>query len=248
MHTAHCTHNQSARLILLAVLLGASLFAACSKPDSVVSNAPPTPAVAAASTPEAAATPATATPSLSPSVAPATSPAVAATPGAATSPAATPPAEGNTQRISSLKTIATTQPMETPKPEPTPTPAPTPEIKRDASGKIIQEWQAPAEYAGMRNPLAAKADAAKYGQYFYGQVCADCHGREGLGNGPLARLKGRQATNLASEMVQANTDGELFYKVSNPRLPHPKLQARLTDEQRWYIVSYLRTMRPAKKK
>lgn len=147
-----------------------------------------------------------------------------------------------------MKTIATTQPMETPKPEPTPTPAPTPEIKRDASGKIIQEWQAPAEYAGMRNPLAAKADAAKYGQYFYGQVCADCHGKEGLGNGPLARLKGKQATNLASEMVQANTDGELFYKVSNPRLPHPKLQARLTDEQRWYIVSYLRTMRPAKKK
>ncbi len=147
--------------------------------------------------------------------------------------------------------VVATKATPTPAAEPTPPPAPTPEIKIE-NGKIVQQWEAPAEFAKQTSPVKKKPEAVKIGQAYYEQVCSICHGKEGLGNGPMSKLGvdkgGKQATNLVSEVVQANTDGELFYKVSNARPPHPKLQQRLTDEQRWYIVSFLRTMKPGKKK
>ncbi|MFN7948509.1 MAG: c-type cytochrome [Blastocatellia bacterium] len=251
MNTAHSSPSpKHFRLALICILSGLLLLAACNQSASVVSNTPPAPAAnVAASTPETTATPtatATATPSATPSVAP--------TAGAAASPAATAaaaPGADKNQHFPSLKTIAVTQPIATPKAEATPTPAPTPEIRRDGSGKIIQQWKAPAESARLTNPVAGKPEAIKFGQAYYEQRCADCHGKDGRGNGPMARMKGKQATNLASEVVQANTDGELFYKVTNTdkeRLPHPKSEARFSDEQRWYIVAYLRTMKPGAKR
>lgn len=247
MKTAHSSPSPTHfRLALSCVLSGLLLLAACNQSSSVVSNTPTAPAAnVAAATPETPATPtATTTPGVTPSGAP--------TAGAATAtPAAAAPGGDKNQHFSSLKNIAATQPVATPKAEATPTPAPTPEIKRDASGKIIQQWKAPAEAARLTNPVAHKPDAAKFGQMYYEQRCADCHGKDGRGNGPMARMKGKQATNLASEVVQANTDGELFYKVTNTdkdRLPHPKSEARFNDEQRWYIVAYLRTMKPGAKR
>ena len=249
MNTAHSSPSpKHFRLALICVLASLLLLAACNQSASVVSNAPPAPAAnVAASTPETTATPtatATATPGATPSVAPT---AGAASPAATA--AAAPGADKN-QHFPSLKTIAVTQPMATPKAEATPTPAPTPEIRRDGSGKIIQQWKAPAESARLTNPFANKPDAVKFGQAYYEQRCADCHGKDGRGNGPMARMKGKQATNLASEVVQANTDGELFYKVTNTdkeRLPHPKSQVRFTDEERWYIVAFIRSLKPGKR-
>ena len=43
---------------------------------------------------------------------------------------------------------------------------------------------------------------------------------------------------------QANTDGELFWKITNGRSPMPSHRIRFDDEQRWYIVAYLRTLKP----
>jgi len=50
-------------------------------------------------------------------------------------------------------------------------------------------------------------------------------------------------TNLASKVVQANTDGELFWKITNGRRPMPANRIRFTDEQRWYIVAFLRSLK-----
>ena len=50
-------------------------------------------------------------------------------------------------------------------------------------------------------------------------------------------------TNLTSQMVQANTDGELFWKITNGRSPMPANRVRFDDEQRWHIVAYLRTLK-----
>lgn len=134
----------------------------------------------------------------------------------------------------------------TPAPEPF-KPRPTPTIVLE-NGKIKQQWEAPADAAGQANPLKNKPDAAKLGRELYLQRCADCHGREGKGNGYLsAQLKrdGKSImpTNLASQMVQANTDGELFWKITKGRSPMPASGVRFSDEERWAIVSFLRTLR-----
>jgi mono/diheme cytochrome c family protein len=143
----------------------------------------------------------------------------------------------------------TTSPAKPPlTPEPDPFPArPTPTVVM-AEGKIVQQWQAPADAAKLTSPVKDKPDAAKLGREFYLQKCADCHGKKGQGNGWMSGNTKRDGktltpTNLASKMVQANSDGELFWKITNGRSPMPAHRIRFDDEQRWYIVAYLRALK-----
>jgi mono/diheme cytochrome c family protein len=134
-------------------------------------------------------------------------------------------------------------------PEPDPFPArPTPTVVM-AEGKIVQQWLAPADSAKLTSPVKDRPEAAKIGRDYYLQKCADCHGKKGQGNGWMSGNTKRDGkalapTNLASKMVQANTDGELFWKITNGRSPMPAHRIRFDDEQRWYIVAYLRTLKP----
>lgn len=241
MNIAHINNKADLRVSLLSVILaGLALLTACNRSEatSVVNDsAPPQ----TAGTPVAAPTDVPAAPQTSPQ------PGATVVPGATTTPApgaSTSPTPATSAQMSSVAMIKNSAPMAMPTPQAGPPAAPTPEIKR-LNGKIVQAWVAPAEYAKMSSPVKDNKDAVKLGKYYYDQRCADCHGKDGLGNGPLAKLKNKQATNLASEVVQANTDGELFYKVTNTdkdRLPHPKSEARFTEDQRWYIVAYLRSL------
>jgi len=117
------------------------------------------------------------------------------------------------------------------------------------NGKIKQQWQAPAEALSLVNPLKNSPDAATKGKEFYMQKCADCHGKEGKGNGWMSAMTKRDgkalpATNLASKVVQANSDGELYWKITNGRSPMPAHRIRFEDYQRWAIVAFVRTLKP----
>jgi mono/diheme cytochrome c family protein len=138
------------------------------------------------------------------------------------------------------------KPPITPEPDPFP-PRPTPTVVAK-DGKIVQQWQAPAEAAKLVNPVKDKPNAAKIGREYYMQRCADCHGKNGQGNGWMSAQTKRDGkplppTNLASRMAQANTDGELFWKITNGKSPMPSSRIRFDDEQRWYIVTYLRALK-----
>lgn len=132
--------------------------------------------------------------------------------------------------------------MDGPPSTPTPTPAPTPAVEM-VNGKIKQQWEAPAEFASMKNPLKVSAEVVKRGKDLYRNRCEQCHGAEGKGNGPYNDPKWRQSTNLASKAVQANSDGELFYKISTSRDRHPASKVLYSEEERWMVVSFLRTFK-----
>lgn len=108
----------------------------------------------------------------------------------------------------------------------------------------MQEWPAPDEALSLNNPVKNNPDAARLGREFFMQRCADCHGKDGKGNGWMSKTVKKPPTNLASRMVQANSDGELFWKITNGKSPMPASRVRFSDEQRWYIVAYLRTLKP----
>jgi mono/diheme cytochrome c family protein len=142
--------------------------------------------------------------------------------------------------------LTTAKPPVTPEPDPFP-PRPTPSVVMK-DGKIVQQWQAPADAANVTNPAKSNPDAAKLGRELYMQKCADCHGKAGEGNGYMSNNLKRDGkplppTNLTSKVVQANTDGELFWKITNGRSPMPAHRARFDDEQRWLIVAFLRTLK-----
>ncbi len=139
-------------------------------------------------------------------------------------------------------------PARIPTPQPDPYKArPTPTVTLE-NGKIKQQWPAPAETAALSNPAKNRPEMVKLGRELYQQRCVDCHGREGKGNGymsPQLKREGQPVapTNLASQMVQANTDGELFWKITNGKSPMPASRVRFSDEERWAIVAYLRTLK-----
>lgn len=150
--------------------------------------------------------------------------------------------EKSTPFTESVITRTPAKPMLTPAPDPFPA-RPTPTVVM-ADGKIKQQWAAPAEAASLVSPVKDQPNAAQLGREFYMQKCVDCHGKEGKGNGYMAKMVAKPPTNLASQMVQANADGELFWKITNGRSPMPAHRVRFTDEQRWYIVAFLRTFKP----
>ncbi len=96
-------------------------------------------------------------------------------------------------------------------------------------------WQAPPEAAARRNPLADSPEAAGGGRKIFQRECSECHGHDGRGR--------KQAANLQMEAVQAQTDGALFWKITNgnPRRGMPGFSG-LPEMQRWQLVLYLRML------
>ncbi|MEK7830584.1 MAG: c-type cytochrome, partial [Acidobacteriota bacterium] len=143
--------------------------------------------------------------------------------------------------------VSAAKPALTPAPDPFPPRAELPVVMEN--GKIKQQWPAAAEAANLTSPVKGRPDAAKLGQEYYLQKCADCHGRTGKGNGWMSAMTKRDGKplpppNLTGKAVQANSDGELFWKITNGKSPMPSHRVRFDDDQRWLIVAYLRTLKP----
>lgn len=104
-----------------------------------------------------------------------------------------------------------------------------------ASGAWLQ--QVPAADHAVVNPLAAHPDAIPPGSALYQAKCAMCHGADGNGRGSRPPVR--------SARIAAATDGDLFWLLSHgqPALGMPSW-ARLSEEQRWQIVAYLRSIQP----
>jgi len=99
-------------------------------------------------------------------------------------------------------------------------------------------WVAPERAAARQNPLSGKAQAAAGGKKLFLRHCAECHNIDGSG------LK--QAADLQLPVVQSQTDGTLFWKITNGNLPRnmPSF-SNLPETQRWQIVMFLRTLKSA---
>lgn len=108
------------------------------------------------------------------------------------------------------------------------------------AGKGRQPWEAPARAARKANPFPADAASVKAGKVVYIGECLDCHGRRGAGDGAGARDLKTKVPGLSNPEVWRQSDGALFWKVSTGRGDMPGFDDKLTEEQRWRVVSYLR--------
>jgi mono/diheme cytochrome c family protein len=94
-------------------------------------------------------------------------------------------------------------------------------------------WEAPSSAAGRQNPVPADRTSVAEGKALFDRYCASCHGMKGEGDiGPDLTVPG----------VQNQTDGALFWKISQGRSPMPSFEDVLTAHQRWDLVSYIRTL------
>lgn len=103
-------------------------------------------------------------------------------------------------------------------------------------------WIAPESAINMRNPIASDASSIKSGGKIFQSVCWTCHGATGVGDGPAATGLNPKPGNLKSDAFQAQTDGAIFWKISEGRGAMSAYKTALTTTQRWQLVNYLRTL------
>lgn len=100
-------------------------------------------------------------------------------------------------------------------------------------------WVAPPEAKATKNPVKGVGNAKKSVE----TNCVSCHGPGGKGDGPAAAaLPPPKPANWTSAAVQKETDGELFWKMSNGRGAMPPWK-HLPEQERWEIVNYIRTLK-----
>ncbi|HXH82552.1 MAG TPA: cytochrome c [Candidatus Tectomicrobia bacterium] len=101
------------------------------------------------------------------------------------------------------------------------------------------EWKAPADAKNMKNPVKGVGSAKKSVE----TNCASCHGAGGKGDGPAAAaLPPPKPADWTSAKVQSQSDGELFWKITNGRGAMPPWK-HLPEKERWEIVNYIRTLK-----
>jgi|SRR6185312_12298979 len=110
-------------------------------------------------------------------------------------------------------------------------------------------WTAPKDAAEAKNPVASSAPVLSNAKTLYSANCGPCHGDKGRGDGPAAQALNPKPADHTSALVQSETDGSLFWKLSEGRNPMPSYKKVFTDQQRWELICYIRTLaKPAKKK
>jgi mono/diheme cytochrome c family protein len=109
-------------------------------------------------------------------------------------------------------------------------------------------WELPEDADKTKNPVAASAESIEKGKALYTDRtkgnCVFCHGDTGAGNeANLPRLRRKPADLSNKEHLSAETDGELFWKISKGITGiMPAGEKRMTEEERWHVVNYVRTL------
>jgi len=104
------------------------------------------------------------------------------------------------------------------------------------------KWVAPKETDDLKNPLAGNNTSLKEGKTLYMSYCTPCHGDKGRGDGVAAASLSVKPADHSSDNVQKETDGALYWMITQGRNPMPTYQQTLSDNQRWELVAYIRTL------
>ena len=103
-------------------------------------------------------------------------------------------------------------------------------------------WIAPKESDNIKNPLAGNTAVLGDAKTLYTGNCGPCHGDKGRGDGPAAAGLNPKPADHSSVAVQNESDGALFWKLTQGRAPMPGYKKIFTDEQRWELIDYIRTL------
>src|ERR1044071_5954779 len=115
-------------------------------------------------------------------------------------------------------------------------------------------WELPEDADKTKNPTTATPESIAKGKELYLERtkgnCVFCHGETGAGNeANFPRLRRKPADLTNKERMSAMTDGEVFWKITKGiNGIMPSMEKRLTEEERWNVVNYIRTLakEPAK--
>jgi mono/diheme cytochrome c family protein len=118
-----------------------------------------------------------------------------------------------------------------------------------SGAQTAKPWVAPPDADNLKSSVAGSSSLIAEAKTLYTANCVPCHGDKGRGDGPAAPGLNTKPADHTSEAVQKQSDGAIFWKLSEGRAPMPPYKNVFTDQQRWELVAYIRTLaRSGKKK
>ncbi|MBI4498507.1 MAG: copper resistance protein CopC [Chloroflexi bacterium] len=102
----------------------------------------------------------------------------------------------------------------------------------------------PAAASTVGNPYPADERSLTIGAQVYRQHCLACHGAQGRGDGPAAAGLRPRPADFAVHLRAGHTEADLFDWISNgvPGTAMPAFGDRLSEEERWHVLNYLRSL------
>jgi len=117
-----------------------------------------------------------------------------------------------------------------------------------AQDKPGEEWVAPARAARKKNPIAADEASVTKGKALYVKECRSCHGDKGKGDGPAIKDLEKKPDDITLSKVLDQSDGALFWKLTEGKKPMPSYEKTFSEDDRWNVINYLRTLAPKEAK
>ena len=106
---------------------------------------------------------------------------------------------------------------------------------------LSQEWIVPRDQSDLSNPSEYNLENVKKGKEIYTRNCQSCHGDPGKNN-PLALVP--LPVDIASERMHANSEGDIFYKITTGRGIMPLFEATLSEDDRWKLINFIMNYKP----
>ena len=103
-------------------------------------------------------------------------------------------------------------------------------------------WVAPEADKAKKNPLPNDKKFVEQGAKLAQVNCATCHGAKGKGDGAAAAALNPKPADWTSKRVQDESDGEIFWKISNGRGAMPPWK-HLSEQDRWALIRYIRSLK-----
>lgn len=106
-----------------------------------------------------------------------------------------------------------------------------------------EKWVAPPSADKIANPFKGDANAAVNGKRTFKMLCVICHGAKGKGDGMGGAGLTPKPTDLTSGDVQSQTDGAIFWKLTQGRPPMAAYETAIPEKKRWELINYIRTLK-----
>lgn len=116
---------------------------------------------------------------------------------------------------------------------------------------LLQSRVAPVAAINLNtpNPVAKTADSIARGKAAFAANCIACHGVSGHGDGPLAQTFNPPAADFTSAHAFLHVDAEFFnwIKSGKPGTAMPAFGSKLSDNDIWDVINYIRAIQAESK-
>lgn len=105
--------------------------------------------------------------------------------------------------------------------------------------------EVPPDGSLPENPVSATPDSIARGKVLFDIHCAVCHGKQGKGDGPVAKYFKPPASDVADlteARIARHEDGLIYLTITQGFQGMPSLAENLTPHERWDVINYLRTL------